>query len=226
MVTSPSNDRLVYFSLADAIGLFDEIAALRLGTREIGFTGGEPFMNPDIIAMLDEALGRGFEALVLTNAMQPMQRPRIRTVLLDLKARFGDRLGLRVSIDHYTRELHEAERGPGSWQKTLDGLDWLAENLAKLFEDRGRHLLRDPWAARDAYIDVILDRRDRSLDAFVAAHAIDPSALVGAKRTDNRKRGRCRRSCFAAARSAARTDGDAFAQSSACAQGSAATRRN
>ena len=128
MDSSPKNDRLVYFPLADAVALFDEIAALDLATREIGFTGGEPFMNPDIIAMLDEALFRGFEVLVLTNAMQPMMRPRIKQGLLDLNRRFGPRLRLRVSVDHYTQTLHEAERGPGSWQKTIDGLDWLSEN--------------------------------------------------------------------------------------------------
>ena len=57
--------------------------------REIGFTGGEPFMNPDIIEMLGDALGRGFSVLVLTNAMQPMLRPRIRDGLSHLARRSG-----------------------------------------------------------------------------------------------------------------------------------------
>ena len=42
--------------------------------REIGFTGGEPFMNRDILPILEAALARGFDVLVLTNAMQPMRR--------------------------------------------------------------------------------------------------------------------------------------------------------
>jgi organic radical activating enzyme len=62
--SSPRNDALVYISLAEAEAYLDEAQAL--GTREIGFTGGEPFMNPDMIAMLQAALVRGFEALVLT----------------------------------------------------------------------------------------------------------------------------------------------------------------
>ena len=33
---------------------------------------------------------------------------------------------MRVSLDHYTRALHEEERGPGSFDKTLEGIDWLA----------------------------------------------------------------------------------------------------
>jgi hypothetical protein len=126
--SSPGNDRLVYISASEAAAYFDEIAADGLGTREIGFTGGEPFMNPELIGMLKDALARGFEVLVLTNAMQPMQRPKVKRGLLTLNERFGRRLTLRVSLDHHTQALHEAERGPRTWPCTIAGLDWLAEN--------------------------------------------------------------------------------------------------
>ncbi len=126
--SSPTNDRLAYFSAVDATKLFDEIQSLGLGTSEIGFTGGEPFMNPDIIAMLDDALTRGFDVLVLTNAMQPMQRPRLKAALLDLRERFGDKLTLRISLDHYSQALHDTERGPGAWDHAIRGVDWLSEN--------------------------------------------------------------------------------------------------
>ena len=130
--SSPSNDRLVYITAAEAAAYFDEIEAGGLGTREIGFTGGEPFMNPHLLAMLEDALTRGFEVLVLTNAMQPMQRPKIKRGLLDLKERFGRRLTIRVSLDHYTQALHEAERGRRTWARTIAGLDWLAaERLSR-----------------------------------------------------------------------------------------------
>ena len=122
--SSPKNDRLVYLSAAEIGAYLDEIAALGLGTRLIGFTGGEPFMNPEFPAMLDLALRRGFAVLVLTNAMKPMHK---RTpALLRLHERYGDRLTVRVSIDHYGAPVHEAERGRRSWQPTIDGLKWLA----------------------------------------------------------------------------------------------------
>jgi sulfatase maturation enzyme AslB (radical SAM superfamily) len=124
--SSPSNDRLVYITREEAGAFYDEIAAGALGTREIGFTGGEPFLNPQILGLVEDALARGFEALVLTNAMQPMQRPRIKAGLLDLNRRFGARLTLRVSLDHYGQPLHETERGTRTWGKTLAGLDWLS----------------------------------------------------------------------------------------------------
>jgi len=122
--SSPRNDRLEYLTRAELARYLEEIARDRLPTRLIGFTGGEPFMNPDMIAMLDETLSRGFEALVLTNAMKPMQK--VQPGLLDLRRRFGARLTVRVSLDHYGSGVHEAERGVCTWQPTVDGLVWLA----------------------------------------------------------------------------------------------------
>ncbi len=124
--STPKNDQLAYITAAEVAPYLDEVAALGLPTREIGFTGGEPFMNPEIIAMLEAALGRGYQALVLTNAMRPMMKCAAR--LIDLHQRFGDRLVIRVSLDHYTQALHERLRGPNSWARTLDGLRWLSDN--------------------------------------------------------------------------------------------------
>lgn len=124
--SSPSNDRLVYISYSELCSYLDEIERDRLGTRNVAFTGGEPFMNPDMMTMLEEVLVRGFKALVLTNAMKPMMKVAID--LLDLQERFGERLTIRVSIDHYSREQHELERGPGSWKPALAGLHWLSRN--------------------------------------------------------------------------------------------------
>ncbi len=124
--SSPLNDRLAYLTLAEVRQYLDEVVALELPTVEIGFTGGEPFMNGDFIGMLDETMRRGFRALVLTNAMQPMQRPRVLESLRQLRRKYDRQLTLRVSIDHYTGELHEIERGSGTWKVALSGLEWLA----------------------------------------------------------------------------------------------------
>ena len=120
--SSPVNDALVYPSLAEAEIYFDE--ALGMGTRTIGFTGGEPFMNSDMIAMMRAALDRGFDLIVLTNAMRPMRR--YEAALEAIAAEHGEKVVMRVSLDHHRRHLHEAERGPGTWSKALDGLGWLA----------------------------------------------------------------------------------------------------
>jgi uncharacterized Fe-S cluster-containing radical SAM superfamily protein len=162
--SSPLNDRLVYITTEEVRAYLDEIERDGLGTREIGFTGGEPFMNPQITGMLEACLSRGFEALVLTNAMRPMLK--LADPLFDLKARYGHRLTLRISIDHYTRELHEEERGLRSWKPTIEGLLWLSENgfniaaAGRTYWDETEASLRAGYARLFAALNVTIDAWD------------------------------------------------------------------
>lgn len=167
--SSPSNDRLSYLSRAEARTFLDELATLQHGTATIGFTGGEPFMNPDFLGMLEDALAAGYEALVLTNAMKPMWK--CRDALLALKERYGSALVMRVSVDHHRRELHEEERGRRSWQPMLDGLRWLSGNGFEL------HVAgRTRWGENEAAL------RDGFAALFeahgIAVNAYDPRALL------------------------------------------------
>ncbi len=128
--SSPANDALLYLSAADMIAYLDEIARLGLPTDEIGLTGGEPFMNREIVSMMEAALARGFRVLVLTNAMRPMRR--FESDLARLIAQFGNRLTMRVSLDHHRPDIHEAERGPGTWPIAVAGLQWLVAAGARV----------------------------------------------------------------------------------------------
>jgi alpha-amylase/alpha-mannosidase (GH57 family) len=59
------------------------------------------------------------------------------------------------------------------WRAPLRAaLDWLRDCLAPVFESRLKLYFRDPWAARDEYIRVILDRSEESRKAYFAAHAL------------------------------------------------------
>jgi alpha-amylase/alpha-mannosidase (GH57 family) len=59
------------------------------------------------------------------------------------------------------------------WRAPLRrALDRLRDDLAVRFEDRGRQYLKDPWIARDEYIEVILDRSEGNVDAFFKRHAV------------------------------------------------------
>ncbi|MGI8944209.1 MAG: radical SAM protein [Qipengyuania sp.] len=165
--SSPTNDALIYLSHANAARFLDE--AQEMGTREIGFTGGEPFMNPDMLPILADALARGFKALVLTNAMKPMRRHE--AALLELRERFGAKLTLRVSLDHHTSAAHEAERGPGSWDAAIDGLRWLSQNDFSIAV-AGRLLPAESEAqARTAYAGLFAREN-------IAIDAADPARLV------------------------------------------------
>ncbi|PHR61561.1 MAG: radical SAM protein [Robiginitomaculum sp.] len=126
--SSPSADHFVYLTPDDMTPFLDEIDALGYGKIEIAFTGGEPYLNPYIFRLSEMALERGHTLLVLTNAMKPMMRPRIQKGILDLQARFGNALTLRVSLDHYTALHHDEERGTGSFDIAMKGMNWLSEH--------------------------------------------------------------------------------------------------
>ena len=59
--------------------------------------------------------------------MRPMMRPRVQAALVELNRRHAAQLTLRVSLDHWRADLHDEERGIGSFAETLDGLRWLRD---------------------------------------------------------------------------------------------------
>ena len=167
--SNPKNDRLVYLSRSEVSTYLDEIERDGWNTEEIGFTGGEPFMNPEFLEMVEYCLSRGFRVLVLTNAMRPMQRKKAQ--LLDINHRFGTNLVVRVSLDHFTADRHEDERGPGTFKPTLDGLIWLARSGFKITV-AGRTMWGDgSQVERAGYARLFAEHR-------IPIDAYDPSALV------------------------------------------------
>jgi uncharacterized Fe-S cluster-containing radical SAM superfamily protein len=159
--SSPRNDRLAYLSAAEVTAYLDEIERDGHGTRLIGFTGGEPFMNRDLPAMLEDVLARGLKAMVLTNAMKPMHK--MKAALLGLLARHGRNLTIRVSLDHYGRALHEKERGARTFKPTIDGLVWLAQSgfdvhvAGRRFSDESEAEVRAGYAQLFAELGVAID---------------------------------------------------------------------
>ena len=80
--SSPTNDALIYLTADEVSDYLDQLDARKWNVREIAFTGGEPFMNPACLEMLERSLARGYDVLVLTNAMAPMMRPKTKACLL------------------------------------------------------------------------------------------------------------------------------------------------
>jgi len=67
------------------------------------------------------------------------------------------------------------------WRKPLRiAMDGLRATLELVFEQRGRPCFRDPWAARERYIDVVLDRTPANVQAFLNATVIDPGEPAAA----------------------------------------------
>ncbi len=126
--SSPENDRLVYITADEVRDYLDQLEARNWGVQEIAFTGGEPFMNPQMIEITRASLERGYEVLILTNAMRPMMRKRVQSGLLELNEAFPGKLTMRISVDHWSADLHDTERGKGSFEITLQGMRWLRDN--------------------------------------------------------------------------------------------------
>lgn len=62
-----------------------------------------------------------------------------------------------------------------AWRAHLrDALDWLRDTLEPLFEEKGHQYLKDPWEARNDYIQVILDRSHENLQKFLVKHSLRP----------------------------------------------------
>ena len=121
--SSPKNDSLAYLTFEEVKSIIDEAIDKNLGTNEIGFTGGEPFMNKDIMKMIDYSLRKHLKVLVLSNAMKPMLNRTKELIKLN-----HSNLTIRVSIDHYEKEKHEEIRGKNTYDVMLQGLKWLNEN--------------------------------------------------------------------------------------------------
>ena len=125
--SSPTNDQLVYITKAEVEAYLDQLKERNWPTDEIAFTGGEPFMNPEMIEIADACLARGYNVLILTNAMLPMMRKKMKAGLLELQKQYGDQLTLRISLDHFRPDLHDEERGKGSYDITIKGMEWLRD---------------------------------------------------------------------------------------------------
>jgi len=155
--SSPTNDRLVYLTVDDVIPYLDELDVAGEHGIEIGFTGGEPFLAPDMVAIIEAVVRRGHIALILTNAMKPLMRPRVKDGLKRLQERYNAQMRFRVSLDHYSQELHDAERGRGAFASASIGLRWFAEEGFEL-DLAGRTVWgEDEDVSRAGYAKIIED---------------------------------------------------------------------
>src|ERR1041385_6978630 len=115
--SGPGIDRHRLLSRAEVRARVRE--AIPLGVKEFYLTGGEPFVHPELLAILSDTLEVG-PCTVLTNGTL-FTRGRIQALRrLSQSARYS--LEIRVSLDATTAAEHDAIRGPGAFERTLDGL--------------------------------------------------------------------------------------------------------
>lgn len=128
--SNPTNDRLVYLSQEDINPFLEEITNDYTSVDLIGFTGGEPFLNPNIISLLELSLATGKDVLVLTNAYRVLTKHHKN--LQRLLVQYESKLHIRISLDHYSKQVHENERGQNTFDKTILEIKWLVDNGFKV----------------------------------------------------------------------------------------------
>ncbi len=114
---SPHNHRFGFLSLQEIETYLEQ--SVRLGVKEYYFTGGEPFLNPDMVPILERTLDYG-PATVLTNGTV------LKDAWLERLARAEERstysLEFRVSIDGFTAASNDPVRGEGTFDRAMSGV--------------------------------------------------------------------------------------------------------
>lgn len=119
--SSPTNKNLQYINLKEVKKYIKEIKDNNFGTKYVGLTGGEPFMNPFILDILDYLLKQKLKVLVLSNGMRPIKLKFENLLNLPNK----NNLTIRISVDHYKKNYHEAIRGFNTWKQLINNIIWL-----------------------------------------------------------------------------------------------------
>jgi len=112
--SSPTNNSLEQISIKDILPYLED--GKEFGLENIYFTGGEPFINSDIINMIELSLKYG-NVTVLTNATYPLTRfiPKLKL----LNENSENNIIFRVSLDHFRKEIHDNIRGKGMFDITV-----------------------------------------------------------------------------------------------------------
>lgn len=147
--SKPGDGRLDRIRLEDARPWIEE--ALELGVRRFSFTGGEPFLVKDFVAILGLAASHR-PCLVLTNATDPLLR-RLREIE-SLRAT-SHPISFRVSIDRPEEVLHDEGRGPGNFKKALEGASALHQMGFPVSIARQMEADEDAEAVEAGYRDLL-----------------------------------------------------------------------
>ena len=117
--SSPKNDRLASFTVADVVPFLDELAGLAQPVSLIGFTGGEPFMNPNFMGILEETLSRRLRDAHADECVEADGTPESRHRAAG--EAIQPRMRVRVSLDDFRSDVHDAERGEGAFSHLSRG---------------------------------------------------------------------------------------------------------
>lgn len=161
--SSPGDKRLDTPSFEEVKPFIDE--AVEMGVAQFSFTGGEPFLARDLIAILDYASQFG-SCLVLTNGTKPLLK-RIQKLAPLLQAKFP--VSFRVSLDSPYAVTHNAGRGEGQFEEALVGMKNLKEMGFSVSVARHIQPYENTKAVNQAFSQLFTDNglpKDTNIVAF------------------------------------------------------------
>ena len=147
--SKPGDGRLGHVTLGDVRPFVDE--AVELGVRQFSFTGGEPFVNRDIVRILAYTLDRA-RCLVLSNGVDALTQ---RLEQIEPLRASAHSLAFRISIDHSDEALHDAGRGAGNFAKAWTALRELHARGFKVSIARQMAPNEDGAGVEAAYRDLL-----------------------------------------------------------------------
>ncbi|MCA9562587.1 MAG: radical SAM protein [Myxococcales bacterium] len=129
--------------------------AREYGVKEYYFTGGEPFMHPEILTLVEETLAQG-PLSILTNGL--LINSSVAADLARLAAQSPYSFDLRVSVDGLNPEENDPIRGKGTFKRIMRGAQYLAEaGLNPVFTVTTVHDQYRGGAGRQAFIDALAE---------------------------------------------------------------------
>lgn len=167
--SSPTNNELLFITRKEVESYLNEIVELDLDTKNISFTGGEPFINKEMLPILKLCLERNYQVLILTNAYRAIDR--YFDDLTELNQNYPGKFSLRVSLDHYTAEIHDKERGSGTFTRTLNTIKKLTD-LGLDISIAGRSLAHESRVQALAGYQNLLDEYDIDLDVSTGENIV------------------------------------------------------
>jgi len=126
--------------------------ALSLGVKEFYFTGGEPFVHPEMVEILADTLVEG-PCTVLTNGT--LFKPRVVDALAHLASEARYALEVRVSLDGATAAEHDTFRGEGSFARAMAGIALLGARGLLPIVTVTPHTDEDDQAFRERYLAML-----------------------------------------------------------------------
>ena len=179
--SSPENNSIPYLTYETFEKRLTEAVNKNFNKIDIYFTGGEPFINPDILKMIDQSLNYG-NTTILTNGTR--FNDKLVSELEQITENKKYSLTFRISIDGPTAPEHDSFRGSGSFEKTMKGLRKVSnKNFRTIVTSMKSWKRKDNEKVEGEFISLLVENgvpeRNRNLKYL-------PPILIGREEERNR----------------------------------------